>query len=299
MQGRGLSRPSSPVDCPPKILQPSRRLPNCARRWALTIRMSVNAGQVRRAQGLLQRYAPAAGSADTGAFPASANSRVAGGFGDLPPSANGVSPKPQITRQALPQSGNPGFQPGAPPQPQASAPIGAGSTGGPALVPGRPQGGAPISAAPGGAPQQPPQPQQPQGGPITPIPNDPRTGRPIQSAQQAQEVWARSINGSCSCRTIPTTRRTICLLEHERERIETAIAPVNVTPSTTRLNPFTGQPLYQSNQPSMSADAGHNAAERYLETGQLPPKSGSRCARFREQQCYPRAGRRTRATTGH
>ena len=231
-------------------------------------------GQVRRAQGLLQRYAPAAGSADTGASPASANSRVAGGFGDLPPSANGVSPKPQITRQALPQSGNPGFQPGAPPQPQASAPIGAGSTGGPALVPGRPQGGAPISAAPGGAPQQPPQPQQPQGGPITPIPNDPRTGRPIQSAQQAQEVLGAIDQRIVQLSNNPNNAEKICLLEHERERIETAIAPVNVTPSTTRLDPFTGQPLYQGNQPSMSADAVHNAAERYLETGQLPPNLG-------------------------
>lgn len=231
-------------------------------------------GQVRRAQGLLQRYAPAAGSADTGASPASANSRVAGGFGDLPPSANGVSPKPQITRQALPQSGNPGFQPGAPPQPQAGAPIGAGSAGGPPVAPGRPQGGAPVPVAPGGAPPQPPQPQQPQGGPITPIPNDPRTGRPILNAQQAQEVLGAIDQRIVQLSNNPNNAEKIRLLEHERERIETAIAPVNVTPSTTRLDPFTGQPLYQGNQPSMSADAVHNAAERYLETGQLPPNLG-------------------------
>jgi hypothetical protein len=220
-------------------------------------------GQVRRAQGLLQRYAPAAGSADTGAPPASANSRVAGGFGDLPPSANGVSPKPQITRQALPQSGNPGFQPGGPAQPQAGAPIGAGSAGRVPVAPGQP----------GGAPQQ-PQPQQPQGGPITPIPNDPRNGRPIQSAQQANEVLGAIEQRIVELSSNPNNAVKIQQLEHERERIEKAIDPVNVTSSTTRLDPFTGQPLYQGNQPSMSADAVHNAAERYLETGQLPPNLG-------------------------
>jgi hypothetical protein len=231
-------------------------------------------GQVRRAQGLLQRYAPTAGAPDTSPSSASANSRVAGGFGDLPPSANGVSAKPQITRQALPQSGNPGFQPSEPAQAQAGAPIGAASAGGPSIAPGRPQGGAPIPAAPGGAPLQQPQPPQPQGGPITPIPNDPRNGRQIQSVQQANEVLSAIDQRIVQLSSNPNNAVKIQQLEQERERIETAIAPVSVTPSTTRLDPFTGQPLYQGNQPSMSSDAVHNAAERYLETGQLPPNLG-------------------------
>ena len=47
-----------------------------------------------------------------------------------------------------------------------------------------------------------------------------------------------------------------------------------MTAGKTLLDPKTGQPIYQGNQPSLSPDAINAAAERYLETGQLPPNMG-------------------------
>lgn len=197
-------------------------------------------GQMRRAQGLIQKYAPV----DAGS-----------GGGNLPPSANAVSPAPQIT--ATPAAGAPASGVMRPPVPAQAQP-------------GQPQ-------PPQGAPQQQPAqisapsavPQQPQGGqPIVPQVPLPKGFTDPQAAILALRAEAARLSGN------PRAHGQVAELNNWAERIENSIKPVEMGAGKTLLDPKTGQPIYQGNQPTLSPDAINAAAERYLETGQLPPNLG-------------------------
>lgn len=207
-------------------------------------------GQVRRAQGLLQKYAPATAEAAAGG----------GNAGSLPPSANAVSPAPKaappaqqpapIGAGAPPQQQPAPMPPQAQPQPQAAAPV--------------PQG-----APPAAAPQQQPQPQpQQQPHPITPQVPLPKDFSDPQAAILALRTEAARLSSN------PRARGQVDELKNWAERIEESIKPVAVTPNTTLLDPRTGQPVYSGGQPTMAPDAIQGAAENYLQTGKLPPNMG-------------------------
>jgi hypothetical protein len=72
----------------------------------------------------------------------------------------------------------------------------------------------------------------------------------------------------------PRAREQANQLTNWAERIENSIKPMQVHQGTNIIDPRNGQPLYQGNQPTLSPDAINAAAERYLETGQLPPNLG-------------------------
>jgi hypothetical protein len=203
-------------------------------------------GQLRRAQGLVQRYASADGSGKTattdtataqGGGATFKDRFAAAGNGDLPPSANAGTPKAQA----------------APAQPQPAL-IGAGAP---------PQGGPGPQQAPQAAPQQPPanQPLRPQ----VPLPQgytDP------QAAILALRTEAARLSPN------PRAKGQVDELKNWAERIEVSIQPVEMTAGKTMLDPRTGQPIYQGNQPTMGPDSIQAAAERYLQTGTLPPNMG-------------------------
>lgn len=164
--------------------------------------------------------------------------------GTLPPSANAVSPAPRVTAApARAAGGQPQGTPPAAPQPQ------------------QPQ---PPQAAP----------QQPQGGPIVPqvpLPPDPKTGKPFTDPQQA--ILALNAKAAWLSRQ-PGGKSDAEAMQNYAARIEKSIQPVEMGAGKTLLDPKTGLPIYQGNQPTMDASALHAAAERYLETGQLPPNMG-------------------------
>jgi hypothetical protein len=214
-------------------------------------------GQQRRAQGLLQRYAPGdkTASADSGAAPSSFADRLAASGdqrGSLPPSANAVAPAPKPS----------------PPQPRA--PIGAGAPqpqAGPPAAPMQPQRGGP--GGPGGATAAPMQPQQPQGGPITPQVPLPKGFTDPQQAILALRAEAGRLSAN------PRAKGQVDQLTNWAERIEESIKPVTVGPNATLLDPRTGQPLYQgAAQNPLQGAALDAAAERYLQSGQFPPNTG-------------------------
>lgn len=166
-------------------------------------------GQITRAQGLLKQYAPQ-GASDGG--------------GNLPPSANAVTPAPPSPAAAQPQQG---------------APNGAGS-------------GQPLT-------------------PQEPLP--PGFTDPMQAVGALQRRAAQIEAAN------PKAKPVAEALRAKAERILEGIKPVDVNPNTTRLNPQTGEKLYQGpaaaaiensahaqSSPTLDADA-----ERYLQTGQLPP----------------------------
>lgn len=196
-------------------------------------------GQLRRAQGLLAKYAPADSSASGGAG------------GTLPPSANAVSPAPKVT---------------APPA-RSAAPIGAGSP--------QPQGApvpqpAPVQPQPQPAPVQP---QQPQGGPITPQVPLPKGFNDPQKAMLALRAEAARLSSN------PRAAGQVKALNDWATSIEASIAPVDVSPNTTRVDPRTGKILYQGAaaaayaNPEAAATLDADAA-RYRQTGTLPPNMG-------------------------
>lgn len=226
-------------------------------------------GQLRRAQGLLQKYVPAAAQAPAGkpgegAGAPSFKDRFAGAGGEggsLPPSANAIAPAPK----ASPDSGRlPVSQPQPQPPQSQAAPIGAAT----AQPPGGPQLPQVAPGAPGApaAPAQPP--QQPQGGPLTPQVPLPKGFTDPQQAILALRAEAAKLSSN------PRAKGQVEQLTNWAERIENSIKPVEMSSGKMLLDPRTGQPLYQGNQPTLSADAIHSAAERYLETGQLPPNTG-------------------------
>lgn len=206
-------------------------------------------GQAKRAQVLLSRYAPsqqpagAGGAVQPAPAPDAASFRdrfaAADGGGRLPPSANAVSPAPQ--------------PPPAQPRPQ------------PAQI------SAPSAPQPAQAPAQgQPQPQQaaPQGQPITPQVPLPNGYKDPQQAILALRAEAARLSAN------PRAAGQVRELENWASRIEESVKPVAVTPNTTLLDPRSGQPIYQGNQPTMSPQAINDAAERYLQSGQFPPNMG-------------------------
>lgn len=221
-------------------------------------------GQVRRAQGLLQKYAPAGGAPAGGGGGAPAaetpSQRVAGAFGALPPSAN---------------AGTPGAPASAPPQrpqlPQQGAPNGAAS---PPVAPVAP---APVQPAQAAPPQQAaPVPQQPQGQPIVPQVPLPKGFTDPQAAILALRGEAARLAAN------PRAHGQVQELNNWAQRIEESIKPVQANPNTTMLDPRTGQVVYEgpaaaqlraltNAETSGSIDAD---AERYRQTGQLPPNIG-------------------------
>jgi hypothetical protein len=209
---------------------------------------NLSQGQQLRANGLARKYA-AEGSST------SASGR---GGGDLPPSANAISPRPQAA-PAAPASFNDRF---------AAARPGAAAPAQPA-----PMGAGPPPA--GGSQQQPQpvQPQAPQGGPITPqVPLPPGFTDPMQAAQALHERAAQlSVN--------PRLAGKAQELNAWASRIEESIKPISLGPQSTMIDPRTRRVLAQgalaaqlSNPnaaPTLDADA-----ERYRKTGTLPPNMG-------------------------
>lgn len=193
---------------------------------------SLTPGQLRRAQGLLQKYAPATSAAPQGGGEGSA----------LPPSANAVTPAPKVAPTPPPAAA---AQPGAAPQ------------------------AGPVAAAPAQAQPQPqPQPQAQPQQPIVPQVPLPKGFTDPQRAILALRSEAARLSAN------PRARGQVDELNNWAERIEASIKPVEMSAGKTLLDPKTGQPLTQGNQPSLSPDAINAAAERYLETGQLPPNLG-------------------------
>jgi hypothetical protein len=165
--------------------------------------------------------------------------------GTMPPSANAGTPAPPA---ASPQAG---------PQVAQAGPVGQGA----------PQAAAMPQQAP---PVGPGAPQPPQGGAAltrqVALPEgftDP--GRAIDFLRdRAADLEKRN----------PKAKPIAERLRAKADEIEKSIAPMQVHQGTNIVDPRNGQPLYQGNQPTLSPDAINAAAERYLETGQLPPNLG-------------------------
>jgi hypothetical protein len=212
---------------------------------------NLTAGQIRRVQGLVQKYAA------SGAPASDANA------GTLPPSANAGTPAPPASSAAAPaaaSSFNDRF---------ASAGGGAPQAATAAVAP---------QAQPGGAPVQPqPQPQaQPQAAPPTAQaqqPLVPQVPLPKGFTDPQQAILALRAEAARLAAN-PRAREQANQLTNWAERIENSIKPMQVHQGTNIIDPRNGQPLYQGNQPTLSPDAINAAAERYLETGQLPPNLG-------------------------
>ncbi|MCS3725508.1 hypothetical protein FHR88_000533 [Bradyrhizobium betae] len=177
---------------------------------------------------------------------ATPSQRVAGAFGALPPSANAGTPAAQPAPQQKPQG----------------APNGAPSA----------QPAAPVTAQPQGPVAQPmPQaPPQPQGQPIVPQVPLPKGFTDPQAAILALKQEAARVSRQPG----PGAKADAEALSDWASRIEKSIQPVPMRPGETLLDPRTAQPIYQGNQPTLSPDAINAAAERYLESGQLPPNMG-------------------------
>lgn len=194
-------------------------------------------GQQRRAQGLIQKYAPG-----------DAVSSGGGEGGTLPPSANAVAPAPKVSAAPAPGQGAPNGAGSPQPQPQP--------------VP-QPQ---PAPVAPQAAPQ--PQQQGQPNGPITPQVPLPKGFTDPQAAILALKTEAARLGAN------PKAAEQVVALKDWAKRIEDSIKPVAMRSGETLLDPKTGQPIYQGNQPTLSPDAINAAAERYIETGQMPPNMG-------------------------
>lgn len=199
-------------------------------------------GQLRRAQGLLQKYAPADSAAPgAGEGGASFKDRFAAagpGAGSLPPSANAVAPAPPAA---------------SPPRPQAA-----------------PGAGGAVAASPqGGQPSAPGQPLVPQ----VPLPKgftDP------QAAILALRAEAVRLSAN------PRAAGQVKELNDYANRIEASIQPVKLGQYDTYVDPRTGQPVAEGPGAAMlraSETAGRSPtldadAEAYRQTGKLPPNMG-------------------------
>ena len=241
--------------------------------------VALTPGQLKRAQVLLDRYAPAPAPAPkasrdgTSTAPAEATGEgtgdtfkdrfAAAGGGNLPPSANAVSPAPPRTPP----------QPAVRPAPSAGAPQPVPVQGAPQGAPGPAPGAAvvppqPVTAGPQGAPgqQQATPAQPPQGMPQVPLPKgytDP------QEAILALRREAARLSAN------PRAAGQVAELNNWAQRIETSLQPLQVNPNTTLLDPKTMQPIYQGaysqTTPGITLDSD---AERYRQTGTLPPNMG-------------------------
>jgi hypothetical protein len=252
-------------------------------------------GQLKRAQVLLNRYAPAAGGdGGDGAAPkpqtsddgtgASFDSRFsAAGGGNLPPSANAVSPAPPTTPPR--QAAGPAPAAGAPsPAPAQGAPQGAPVPApGPQAVPPQPapagpQGG-PGQPVPQAAPGQPvpqPQPQSaaPQGGPIVPqVPLPPGYTDPQQAILALRREAARLASN-------PRAKGQVDQLTNWAQRIEDSIKPVETRPGETMRDPRTGQVIFHEPFAKVPNPQQY-ALQRYLE--QYPDATAEEIQKFNAQ----------------
>lgn len=213
-------------------------------------------GQLRRAQGLLAKYAPAdSKGSDGGAGTGSTfKDRFAGADGgSLPPSANAGSPAPKVSVTPQPAARPPsGGQPQPAPQPQQP----------PQAVQPQPQ-----------APQ--PQPQQPQGGPITPQVPLPKGFTDPQQAILALRSEAARLAAN------PKAAGQVNALNDWATRIEGSLAPVKLGVNETIVDPRDSSRVLA--QGPGAAAMGHSRetgatldadAENYRQTGKLPPNMG-------------------------
>jgi hypothetical protein len=166
--------------------------------------------------------------------------------GNLPPSANAGSPAPQIN------------QPPAQP-----APIGAGAPA--PQQPAQPQ----LQQPPQQAQQPRPQPQQPL------VPQEPLPQGYTDPMQYVRDL--RAAADRLSGNQHPGAKEQAARLDAKANRIEESLKPISVGPSTTLLDPRTANPVFQgaslygatASGPTLDADA-----ERYRQTGTLPPNMG-------------------------
>ena len=233
----------------------------------------LTADQAQKLDTWLKSAGYGSNSPQNGAAPQSANARVAGGFDnvqrpgqaqpvrqaqdsyDLPPSANGVSPKPQITqRQPLPAAGPPqppgagslqpaGPQPGASAQPRQGAPIGAGSP--------------------------------PQGRPLTPqvpLSVDPKTGQRFTDPMESI-LSLRARAADMETRN-PYLKPKADDLRKYADAIEKSIAPQEVHAGTALLDPRTGQEIYRAPTAAQSRAPAPEVVDKIADgiaSGQQPP----------------------------
>lgn len=205
-------------------------------------------GQHRRAQGLLDRYAPDI------AGPAS-------GGGNMPPSANAGTPRPPVVA-----AGDGAGRTGAPGGAVSGAPMPA-QQGAPPQATGQPGPQGNPQAAPGAAGGQ----------PITPqVPLPPGFTDPMQAINALRDRAAKL--EAANPRTKPIADR----LNAQADAIEKSLQPLSVGPSTTLVDPRTSKTLYQGpaaaqlaattgaeGSPTLDADA-----QAYRQTGKLPPGMG-------------------------
>jgi hypothetical protein len=232
-------------------------------------------GQVRRAQGLLQRYAPeVAGTAPSFQDRFAASGDDSGG--SLPPSAIAGSPAPRAT-PAPAGGGGP-----AQPQPAQPIPVQPGAAGAPAA----PQGG------PGGGPAP------MQGGPIVPQVPLPKGFTDPQQAILALRAEAARLS------TNPRAAGQANQLIDYAKRIEESITPLRVGPSDTYVNPANSQPIYQGPTAALMAGAAtrgnslQSDAEIYRQTGKLPANIGRGIQGNAESQAIREAARQQEIAEG-
>lgn len=194
---------------------------------------------------------------------------AADGGGTMPPSANAVSPAPPPAAPAPAQAG--GRLPLSQPQPGApaqAAPVAAPQAQPPQGQPQPPQG-APIGA---GSPAAAPQPAAPPQQPLRPQVPLPKGFTDPQQAILALNAEAARVARSGGRGAAEEAER----LKNWATRIEASIAPVDVNPNTTRLDPRNGQVLYQGpNAALLSGGAARSEtiqsdAEVYRQTGKMP-----------------------------
>jgi hypothetical protein len=242
----------------------------------------MTAGQQRRALGLFNRYAgtnepvpptagaPAATTAPTFTMPqtappnaGSSAERVAQGFGGLPPQNQPLQPQPQVQGGPMP----------AQPQPQQQAQQ-------PQAPPNR--SGLPPTTA---AVLQPPQPPQQQAGAGGPQPGQPQGQRgvgpigpqvPLPRGFTDPEQAIMALRREAATNPHP---RQAQMAEQWAQDIQNSIKPMGVTGSETLIDPRTGKVIFQgplaagfgSTEVAATLDAD---AERYRQTGTLPPNMG-------------------------
>lgn len=198
-------------------------------------------GQIKRAQGLLQKYAPEIAGPGALSFADRFTGDTGGDQGSgLPPSANAVSPAPSRS----PAGGS--MQPPA----QAA----------------RPQGVQPQQPPAQARPQQPLTPQEP----LPPGYTDPMKA----------VADLRSEANRLAADPRPNAQAMAQRADAWAQRIEAGLKPVSVGAATTLLDPRTGQPVYQGPAAAAYGGAGESAATLeadaalYRQTGKLPPNMG-------------------------
>lgn len=189
-------------------------------------------GQMKRAQGLVQRYAAATP--------------------DRPPSANAVSPKPQIAQRSLPPAAS-ASPPTAPGRPAAA--------GGQIQPSPMPPGG---QASPIGGPSQPPG-----GAPIAP-----QVLMPPGYTDPQQAIFALRKRAADLETQNPRLKPKAEELRDWATRIQNATAPREISAGTTLIDPRTGQVIYRAPTAAQSRAPAPEVVDKIADgiaSGQQPP----------------------------